>query len=504
MDWEAYLTRHDPRLLTTPEGRRELCRYDPLLFALLYFRDMLSSDDTRGQISFSQFHLDLAESAKQWARQGLGVRELREAWLAPRGSGKSTWIFEILPCWALAYRHRKYAMALGSSASRSEKHLANIKRRFATNQMLRKDFPDLVRPMRRPGGTTDSDNRSMYLAKSGVVFEAAGIDSSVLGALVDGNRPDLLIFDDIEPDEGNYSLYQKEQRLKTVRTSAFPLGLNAVVQFVGTVHMAGSIMDDLVCQVTEGPDTSPEWPRRENIRVRYYDAIQTLPDGTEASLWPQRWTMEDFDFEGWRYTSEFQVEMRNLAMSTDGAYWSTSDFRYGSPEAITKRLISIDPAISTKTTSDFTGIAVVAYSDLERKVVVEYASGVKLSPRDLKTLVLRLVEQYNCRMVYVETNQGGDWVTEMLSPMPPGVVVKQVKQSVKKEIRWSKSVDYWQRGWVYHAQPLPAFENQAVAVPKSANDDVVDAVTSGVSYYLEPLKRTPTSRRDRQYSYAGV
>lgn len=504
-DWVAYLAQHDETLLNSSEGRRELCRYDPLLFALVYLRDSLSSDDTGNEISFNAFHLELAESAKQWARRGLRPRQIRDAWIAPRECGKSTWIFKILPVWALAYQHRKYVIAFGDTPKTVNKHMSSVKRQFDTNRLLRKDFPELVAPMKRITGVTEADNRQLFVSKSGVAFEVSSIDSSVIGANINGNRPDLLIFDDVEPDPSNYSMYLKEQRLDSIQT-AFYLGPKAIVQMVGTVHMAGSVMDDLVRQVHEGSATAPKWVREENIQTHYFPAIVTNDDGSESSIWPEKWLMSDFNGEldgglRWRDTSKFQVEMMNRAVSTDGAYWSDSDFRQGTVEPVNKRLISVDPAVTTNKNSDFTGIAVIGYSSLEQKAVVEYSAAVKLGPYELKALILKLADRFNARMVYVETNQGGDWVVELLNPMPPGIAVRQVKQSVKKEIRWTQAVDYWQRGWVLHDGPQPAFEQQAVAVPRSANDDVVDAVTSGVHYYLGERKKIRSGRRDRQYAY---
>jgi hypothetical protein len=70
-DWLDYLAQHDERLLTCPEGRRALTRHDPLLWALLYFRHHLRSHAAGDRISFSQFHLDLCEQAKRWARKDL-------------------------------------------------------------------------------------------------------------------------------------------------------------------------------------------------------------------------------------------------------------------------------------------------------------------------------------------------------------------------------------------------------------------------------------------------
>lgn len=496
-DWRSYLARHDKRLLLSPLGRQALTKLDPLLFALVYFRKHLAAVETGGEISFSQFHLDLAEAAKQWARKDLGPAELREAWVAPRGSGKSTWMFLILPAWALAHGHRKYIAAFADNAGIAEKHLASLKRELTNNALLRRDYPTLVRASRRPSGTAEGDNRTLYLAESGAAFQARGIDSNTLGAKIGNQRPDLLLFDDVEPDESNYSMYQKDKRLATILQAVFPMNVNAVVEFVGTVQMHGSIMHDVVQQATD-PESAPAWVADEKVKTRYYPAIVMKDDGTEVSLWPERWGIDWLQSE--RHKKSFALNYMNKPVSAEGAYWSSTDFIYEPVAGITKRIISVDPAVTTKTSSDYTGVAVISYSPSEQRCVVEHASQVKLSPLELKVYLLSLIEKTNARMVLIETTQGGDTWKTILNELP--VPIHEVKPSVKKEVRWAQALDYWQNQWVSHDGPVKAFEDQAVAVPRAANDDVVDAVTAGVSYFLRGKKRGPTQARDKQYAYA--
>ena len=43
----------------------------------------------------------------------------------------------------------------------------------------------------------------------------------------------------------------------------------------------------------------------------------------------------------------------------------------------TKHIISIDPAVTKKNSSDFTGIAVLSWSSMEQRVTVRYTEQVK-------------------------------------------------------------------------------------------------------------------------------
>ena len=50
---QDYLNNIPTELLDIPEGRRELCRYNPMLFALIYMPHHLMDAD--GNITFSEF-----------------------------------------------------------------------------------------------------------------------------------------------------------------------------------------------------------------------------------------------------------------------------------------------------------------------------------------------------------------------------------------------------------------------------------------------------------------
>lgn len=488
----------DGRWVATPhaaEARRILTRSDPQLFATIYLSKHLRGPETGDKVSFSVFQLAMYADAKKWMEPTTGPAEDRTAYVAPRGAAKSTLAFLCLPMWAASHMHIDFIAAFADSAGQAELHLQTFKRELDTNELLRHDYPDLVTPARRPGGVQVQDNRGMYLAQSGFVFAAKGIDSSSLGMKVGERRPRLLLLDDIEPDESNYSAGQKEKRLATIREAVFPLNLNARVVMVGTTTMHGSVMHDVARQATD-PGACPEWVAEENIVTRYFPAIVTADDGTEASLWPERWSLAYL--ESIRHTRSYQKNYMNRPVSLDGGYWEVEHFRYDVPAGVSRRLLSIDPAGTSRSTSDYTGLAVVGYSPAERRAVVLYSAMVKLTPAALREKCLGLIQRYDVHGALVETNSGGDaWPAVLDLP----VKVVTLHQSEPKQVRAAQVLDYYESGWVAHEGPQPAFEDQAVAFPHGAHDDVVDAVGSVVHLFLKD-RRTTTRRRESTSSYA--
>jgi predicted phage terminase large subunit-like protein len=489
-DLNAYLAQFDPRLLGTPEGRQVLTRLDPLLFALVYVRHHLR--DSEGQITFGDAHLDWCRAARGWVRPVAAPSEQRDAYIAPRNMGKSTWWFLILPLWAAAHGHVKFAAAFASSAGQAETHLGSFKREIDTNELLRQDFADLCSPARRPSGTNVADTQSMFVSKAGFVFAARGIDSSNLGMKVGEQRPDLLLCDDIEPDESSYSAAQAAKRLTTLIDSILPLNVYARVVISGTVTMPGSVVHQLV-KHARGVETA-EWIGEEGFRAHYTPPIVQRDDGTERSVWPAKWPLPYL--ASIRHTRSFAKNMSNDPLGADGDLWTPDDFRYPGeegPDPITHMMLSIDPAVTAKKGSDYTGLSVVSWSARHRRCTVHAAWGLKVQPGPLlRDRVLAILDEYpEIGLILIEINQGGDTWKAILHGMP--VKVKTVQQTENKFTRAEGVLNHYQRGRVIHARRLVDLEQQMCAFPKAPNDDMVDATGSAIRRFI-PNKERPVSK----------
>ncbi|HEY3689683.1 MAG TPA: hypothetical protein VGL46_05195 [Pseudonocardiaceae bacterium] len=482
-DLPAYLARFDAdALVRSPDYRRAVSKVDPLAFILIYLPHHVRGPETGDRITFSEFHLDLIEQAQRWIVPDELPAEHRDAYVAPRGSGKSTLLFLALPLWAAAHGWRKFVAAFADSAGQAEMHLATFKHELDSNPLLRHDFPELCAPARRLRGVVQADRAGMLVCRNGFTFAAKGIDASALGMKVGERRPDLLILDDVEPSGSNYSAYQKDKRLATLLDAILPLNVYARVVLSGTVTMPGSIVHDLVKTRTLPGETPEEWVTAEGFRCHYYPAILDNGDGTERSLWPAKWPMSYL--EPIRHTRSFRLNMLNDPLAMDGDYWTSDDFTYGCPSPLTHQLLSVDPAVTSKGKSDFTALAVIGYSKPRRECVVRWARAVRIPPgTELRALVLRTLDAYpDIGGVTVEGNQGADAWRAILHGLP--VPLRIVHQHEPKEVRAARLLNHYQRRRVIHEQRLPAVEEQMVAFPKGANDDLVDAIGTGVAVFL--------------------
>jgi phage terminase large subunit-like protein len=474
-------------LLGISEGRVELTRLDPMLFALIYLPHHLQ-DPTTGQITLSEFHFAVAEYGKKWIKKELDPMEVRDAFIAPRECGKSTWIFTILPLWAAAHGHVKFIAAFSDAAAQAEGHLTTFKNELDSNEYLREDYPDLCRPRKNLStGRALTQSSSRIWQDNGFVFDANGIDTNSLGKKAGTARPDLIILDDIEKGEKNYSEYQASKQKNTVFDDIAPMNMRARMVFVGTTTMPNSVMDQFrkVAVGDEGQELN--WVHDQNITVHYFPAILSDDEGNERSVWPAKWSLEWL--QGERHKRYFAKNFMNKPLNDDGQFWQDNDVVIDLDcEDFGNTLLSVDPAVTKNKVSDYSGLSILSRSvsaDGKTRIYVRHAEQFKGSPEALAERVMTLCEQYSVGVLYVETNQGGDLWQTVFKDVPAKYRSKH--QKISKEVRAGKALNFYQQDRIRHTAHFPVLEEQMYAFPKVKHDDVLDSVVSGILYFLDNM-----------------
>jgi hypothetical protein len=470
-------------LLTFSEGRKELTKYDPMLFALTYLPHHLQN--AQGDITLSEFHVDLAEYGKDWIHKPTIPKQNRDAFIAPRECGKSTWIFLILPMWAAAHGHVKFIAAFSDAASQAETHLMTFKNELESNEYLQADYPELCKPkIVASSGRAMASNSWRIIQSNDFIFDANGIDTNSLGKKVFGQRPDLIILDDIEKGEKNYSEYQAGQQKNTVFDDIAPMNIYARMIFVGTTTMPNSVMDQFRKRAEGYDDGELSWIEDQNVRVHYYPAIMQNDNASERSVWPEKWPIDWLQSQ--RHLRDFAKNYMNRPINTDGTFWTSEDVIIEELEDYGNTIISIDPAVTKNKVSDFTGISVLSrgVDHLGKdNVYVRHAEQVKMSPSEIAQRVAYLVDKYDVGLLYVEVNQGGDLWKDVFKAIP--VKYRSKNQHLSKQIRAGKALNFYQQGKVRHTAHFPVLEEQMWAFPKVSHEDVLDAVVSGILYFLD-------------------
>lgn len=190
--------------------RRAAALADPLVFLRTYFGD-------RYELDFGPHHLFMIESIVNRAKHGG-----RQAVAAPRGCGKSEVVKGLLVYLVLAGLVR-FPLAVAATSSLARRLFRDFRTKFATNQLLYEDFPEVCHPVRSLEGapqraarqhidgqltsivwTSNDYVRFPDVAGSeygGVKMAYFGLDSAFRGVNIDGDRPDFVLIDDPETEE---------------------------------------------------------------------------------------------------------------------------------------------------------------------------------------------------------------------------------------------------------------------------------------------------------------
>ena len=218
---------------------RERCRYDLEAFGWYYCRALLehraSADIREGLIKDVQSCiLNGGQTAELFAR----------------GGGKTTWVDEIAPIWAMLYGHRRFPVIIGASLKAAKKNLKTVKRLLSRSPELLADFPAVVIPIRALGGVsqraaaqtyhgratdiewgTDQitlptlrDNSGQLLdAGCGSILAVTGVGGAIRGTNEGGLRPDMLLIDDPQTRKIAASPKMVQGVLEYIQSDALPL-----------------------------------------------------------------------------------------------------------------------------------------------------------------------------------------------------------------------------------------------------------------------------------------
>lgn len=462
--------------------RRHACRHDPVVFALTYLRHHLRLPDTQ-TVSFARFHLDLARAALRWERP----EPARDIWIAPRGAGKTRWLFCILPLWALAFGHRRFVLCLAHTAEQAVGHLAGLRQELAGNPLLRHDFAELA-PRKVAGARHTA--KIVNLTQGTVL--AGGLGETLLGVSAGAARPDLIIGDDLEPAEAEYSPQIKEKLRSKLINAVLRMGTrHTAVQLTGTVTMPGSLIHDAVREAKGEGTAESSWVRAKGFAVHWYRPF----DERGESMWPQRWSVEDLRADEAGDPREWAMNMLNDPPDGphDGTVWWTREiFRHDEHFPTVRRVIHIDPAVTRpsrgRRDSDYTVLAMVGVDATGQRACVERVEWGHWTLDEIRRMVWSFAEPLRIKpAIRVEGNQGGDTWLDSLAPWPPGVDdVRIVHAREAKDLRIARAHNHYRRRAVWHGYPDVELERVMCEWPRGRHDDVVDAVAGALAWAFPP------------------
>ena len=148
-------------------------------------------------------------------------------------------------------------------------------------------------------------------------------------------------------------------------------------------------------------------------------------------------------------------------------------------------IVSVDPAVTSKASSDACGIIVLGRAGDEAFVLGD-ATVQGATPADWARCVADLAESYNADCVLAESNQGGELVREVLKQAGCGRAVQLTHAHLSKKVRAGPVAQLYQAGRVHHAGHFRELEDELCAFTGKvgSSPNRLDALVHGVSHLL--------------------
>lgn len=187
-----------------------------------------------------------------------------------------------------------------------------------------------------------------------------------------------------------------------------------------------------------------------------------------------------------------------------GALWTRrgiEDNRVTALPTLKRVVVAIDPATTSKKTSNEHGIVTVGLGVDNHGYVIDDVSDV-LSPDQMARRALGCYARHKADAIVVETNNGGDFIPALIKTIEPNANVIDVRAARGKVTRAEPISALYDQGRVHHAGTFPALEDQMTAFTREVaatrdaelpSPDRVDALVWGLTELFPDVVEVMTS-----------
>lgn len=470
----------------TPQERKFLCEHSFLLFAIYYFKEYF-------KYPIAEYHKDFAQDIHDLVNGD--IREV--AWIAYRESAKTTFA-KLFVIWLVAYNKRKYINIDSYDKENAERILFDVAFELVNNARLRQDFGVLFSKQR---GIEDvKQNRiNNFITENGIRVEAHSTQESVRGRIHLNQRPDALICDDIETNKTKDSpAYTKAVRdhiteaLAGIAPEGFILYLGNYITESGNIQwLMERAKTDHKLRIRNIPiiiDGKPAWEGKYALTDAEAQATGKVSiEDKQRQLGSQVFSYEMMNQPIDDSIAEFKKEYMQTADLSELQHMTFNTF------------ITIDTAVSEKTSANFTGITINRVSRENKWYVTAYK--LKVNPKDLIEHLFYLWDTYNPITIGIEK-------TVYLLAIKPFLDDEMRKRNkfihiteldhkqTAKETRIRGLIPRWESKSIFFVGNCDDLAQEMRVFPRGQHDDVLDSLG-----YQEQIAYEPHKIEDISYLY---
>lgn len=176
-----------------------------------------------------------------------------------------------------------------------------------------------------------------------------------------------------------------------------------------------------------------------------------------------------------------QELMAEILSDAPGALWKRDDIeenKVSEPPELKSIVVAIDPAVTSKKTSDETGIIVAGLGVDHHGYILDDLS-CRAKPNEWAKIAIEAYHKYSANKIVAEVNNGGDMIAYTLGTIDKNVPIRQVHAARGKATRAEPISALYEQGKVHHVGNLPQLEDQMCSwIPgMGSSPDRIDALT---------------------------
>lgn len=446
----------------------------------------------QGKQELASFHKDLCRYIRD-------DRKKKKLILIPRGHLKSTLITIGYTVQRTVENVNTRTLILNATWQMAVDFLTEIKRHLRENEKILELWGDTTVGASEWSADRITLKRTDTNIKGPTVW-AAGVESNLVGS-----HPDLIIFDDVVARENTTTPEQKEKVILRYKDALDLLEPGGQLIIIGTRWAE----DDLYGWIMN----------RENNIFKDFDILVlkaytgNIETGEEfVPLWPEKFSQKELlgrlNQKGWY---EFSSQYLNDPVPEEDATFKRSDFRYFSEVSEIKgkqmkRILTVDPAISMSKEADNTAIVGTGLDQFGNIFILDIVKG-HFTPQQIIEYLFRLQETWHFDLIGVETiayqKALSYSIQEEIRKRKRYLPIVEIQQhETSKDQRIKGLQPLYQQNKIYHRKDLQNtayLEDELLHFPRSRRDDVIDALSMQLEYWVPPRKKN--TRYHHQYLY---
>lgn len=446
---------------------------------------------------------------------------------APRRHAKTTAVTQTCGLAAMLFRDRKYALIVSDTITQATQFLGEIKQQLTENERLRELF-------KIKGFVKETEDDFICMCEDGYTFRmsAKGAEQKLRGLKWNGNRPDLILCDDLENDE---IVMNKERRAKFKRwfyAALMPsMSKRGKIMYVGTILHNDSLLESLMPkkhQMGYTIDPLRTWVRGRDGKPRSVAGWVSMkykahtPDFSKI-LWKTNYTAAYFKELRQEYIEQgipdvYSQEYLNTPIDESMAYFKRNDFiPYAEADyqlletsQWQKRFnfyIGTDLAVSSEQVSDWS-VFVVGGLDEKGYLWIFDVIRERMDAQEIVEMILSLERKWQPLAITMEKGQiekaVGPFLRQRMLDTGTFPNITTVAPSVDKLTR-ARSIQARMRAGAVkfdkQADWYPDFEDELVIFPRGKHDDQVDSLAY-VGLIIDRMVAGSTVKEIQEEEYA--